>query len=124
MAQRSTLWLAGGFAAGFLLMGIPYWLPPYNNQESPYPGLIPGMIALAVVTAVLVAASPARLKHIFWTMMAAYPAATAIRIFVEVMADPTDHNLWPFELVFAGVVSLVAVVPGLLIGSLTRRLVR
>lgn len=24
MAQRSILWLAGGFAAGFLLMGIPY----------------------------------------------------------------------------------------------------
>ena len=121
MARRGTLWLAGGFVAGFLLMGIPYWLLPYNNQESPYPGLIPGIIALAVVTAVLVAASPARLRHIFWTMMSAYPAATAIRIFVEVMQDPTDHNLWPFELVFAGVVSLVAVVPGLLVGALLRR---
>lgn len=61
MAQRSILWLAGGFAAGFLLMGIPYWLLPYNNQLFPYPDLIPGMIGLAVVTAVLVAASPARL---------------------------------------------------------------
>ena len=121
MARRGTPWLAGGFAAGFLLMGIPYWLLPYNNQESPYPGLIPGMIALAVVTAVLVGASPARLKNIFWTMMSAYPAATAIRIFVEVMQDPTDHNLWPFEILFAGVVSLVTVVPGLLVGWLVRK---
>ena len=121
MGQRSTLWLTGGFAAGFLFMGIPYWLLPYNNQESPYPGLIPGMIALAVVTAVLIAAGPARLKHIFWTMMSAYPAATAIRIFVEVMQDPTDHNLWPFEILFAGVVSLVTVVPGLLVGWLVRK---
>jgi hypothetical protein len=122
MAERSTLWLAAGFAAGLLLMGVPFWLLPYNNQQFPYPGMILGMVGLAVVTAVLVAATPARLKPIFWTMMAAFPAATAIRVFVEVMADPTDHNLWPFELVFAAIVSLVAVVPGLLIGSLVRRI--
>ena len=123
MAQRSTLWLAGGFAAALALMGIPYWLIPYNYQGFPYPGLVPGMIGLAVATAVLVAASPASIQQIFWTMMAAYPAATAIRVLVEGMEDPTDHNLWPFELIYAGVVSLVAVVPGLLVGWLARRTV-
>lgn len=121
MGERSTLWLAGGFAAGLLLMGIPFWWLPYNHQGFAYPGLFLGMAAVAVVTAVLVVVSPARLKQIFWTMLAAFPAAVALRVVVEVMADPTDHNLWPFELVYAGVVSLVAVVPGLLIGWLVRR---
>jgi hypothetical protein len=44
-----------------------------------------------------------------------------IRVVVDTMQDPTDHNLWPFELIFAAVVSLVAVVPGLLVGALVRR---
>jgi hypothetical protein len=45
-----------------------------------------------------------------------------VRLIVETAQDPTDHNLWPFELIFAAVVSLVAVVPGLLIGAIVRRL--
>ena len=32
MVERSTLWLASGFAAGLLLMGIPFWQLPYNHQ--------------------------------------------------------------------------------------------
>ena len=121
MAERGTIWLASGFAAGLLLMGIPFWRLPYNHQGFTYPGLILGMIALGVVTAGLAAASPARLRSIFWTMLAAFPAAVAIRVAVEVAQDPTDHNLWPFEIVYALVVSSVAVVPGLAVGALVRK---
>jgi hypothetical protein len=121
MSKPSILWLMGGFLAGLALMGVPFWRLPYNNQEFPYPGLILGMIALGVITAVLTAASPARIKHIFWTMLAAFPTAVAIRVAVEVSQDPTDHNLWPFELIYAAVVSLVAVVPGMLVGALVRK---
>jgi hypothetical protein len=45
-----------------------------------------------------------------------------IRVVVETASDPTDHNLWPFELVFATVLSLIPVVLGLLIGALMRRI--
>ncbi|MCL6698881.1 hypothetical protein LZ496_08825 [Sphingomonas sp. NSE70-1] len=124
MAGRGTLWLAFGFVAGLLLMGIPFWQLPYNHQGFVYPGLIIGLAGLGVITAGLAASGQPSLKRVFWTMISAFPAAIAIRVAVEVAKDPTDHNLWPFELVYGFVMSAMAVVPGLLIGALARRLGR
>jgi hypothetical protein len=122
MVERGTLWLGAGFVAGLALMGIPFWLLPYNHQGFIYPGLIVGLIGLGVITAGLAASGQASLKRVFWTMICAFPAAIAIRVAVEVAEDPTDHNLWPFELVYGFVMAAMAVVPGLLIGAVVRRL--
>jgi hypothetical protein len=122
MAERGNLWLALGFAAGLLLMGIPFWQLPYNHQGFIYPGLIVSLAGLGVITAGLAASGQSSLKRAFWTMISAFPAAIAIRVAVEVSQDPTDHNLWPFELVYGFVMSLAAVVPGLLIGAIVRKL--
>ena len=81
-----------------------------------------GFVGLAAVTAALAASGAARLPQIFWVMLAVFPAAVMIRVVVETASDPTDHNLWPFELVFATVLSLIPVVLGLLIGALMRRI--
>jgi hypothetical protein len=119
--ERRTLWLAWGFAAGLVLTGIPFWRLPYNADFS---GDLPvqlGMVGLAAVTAALAASGVAGLGRTFWVMLAAFPAAVAIRVAVEVAQDPTDHNLWPFELVIAAIFSLIAFVPGLLVGALVRR---
>jgi len=122
MAERSTLWLAAGFAAGLLLTGVPYWRLPYNANIFADTALLIGFAGLGVVTAVLAASGVARMGKVFWAMLAAFPTAVMIRVVVDTMQDPTDHNLWPFEIVIAALFSLVAVVPGLLIGTLARRL--
>ena len=122
MSERSTLWLAAGFAAGLLLTGVPYWRLPYNANIFADTALLIGFAGLGVVTAVLAASGVARLGKVFWAMLAAFPTAVMIRVVVDTMQDPTDHNLWPFEIVIAALFSLVAVVPGLLIGALARRL--
>ena len=122
MAERSTLWLAAGFAAGLLLTGVPYWRLSYNADIFADTALLIGFAGLGVVTAVLAASGVARLGKVFWAMLAAFPTAVMIRVVVDTMQDPTDHNLWPFEIVIAALFSLVAVVPGLLIGALARRL--
>ena len=122
MTDRRTLWLASGFAAGLLLTGIPYWRLPYNANIFADTALLFGFVGLGVVTAVLAASGIARLARTFWVMLAAFPVAVMIRVAVDVAKDPTDHNLWPFELIFAAVFSLVAVVPGLIVGALARRL--
>lgn len=122
MVERSTLWLSGGFVAGLLMMGVPFWQLPYNHQGFIYPGLILGLAGLGITTAILAGLGIASLKRLFWTMISTFPAAVAIRVAVEVAEDPTDHNLWPFELVYAFVMALPAVVPGLLAGALVRRL--
>lgn len=47
-----------------------------------------------------------------WRLAAAVPAAlmgfVVARILVGVLIDPTSHNLWPFEILLAGVPSVVA----------------
>lgn len=124
MIERRTLWLASGFAVGLLLTGLPYWRMPYNADIFGDPLMLAGVAGLGVVTAVLAASGVAGLGRIFWVMLAAFPAAVAIRVIVETAQDPTDHNLWPFELIITAVFSLVAVIPGLLVGWLARRLAR
>ena len=122
MIERRTMWLTLGFAVGLLLTGVPYWRLPYNANIFADTLLLAGFAGLCVVTAVLAASGVARLAQIFWVALAAFPTAVAIRVVVETAQDPTDHNLWPFELIVAAVFSLVAVVPGLMIGALARRL--
>ena len=45
-----------------------------------------------------------------WRMAAAVPAAlmgfVVLRIVVDVARDPTSHNLWPFEVLMYGTISL------------------
>ena len=120
--DRGTKWLVFCFAAGLLMTGIPFWRLPYNANVFADSGVLFGMAGLGIVTAILTASGAAGLARSFWTMLAAFPAAVAIRVLVETATDPTDHNLWPFELVFAAVFSLVAVAPGLLTGLLLRRI--
>lgn len=120
--ERRTIWLASGFTAGLALIGIPFWRQPYNADYLADLMLQLGFVGLAAVTAALAASGAARLPQIFWVMLAVFPAAVMIRVVVETASDPTDHNLWPFELVFATVLSLIPVVLGLLIGALMRRI--
>ena len=121
VTDRGTLWLAGAFAAGVLLTGIPYWRLPYNANYFADPMLLIGFAGLGLVTAVLVASRRTGLWEIFGLMLVAFPAAVMIRVVIDTMEDPTDHNLWPFELIIAAVFSLIAVVPGLIVGALARR---
>lgn len=49
-----------------------------------------------------------------WRLAAGLPAAlmgfVVLRVIVGVAADPTSHNLWPFEILIAGLVSAVIMV--------------
>ena len=120
--ERRTLWLVAGFAAGLLLTGIPFWRLPYNADYFADPFILGGFVALAVVAAILVGSRAATVGQALKVTVAAFPAAVAIRVIVETAKDPTDHNLWPFELIIAAIVSLAAVLPGLLVGAIVRRL--
>ena len=122
MIERRTLWLTAGFAAGLLLTGIPYWRLPYNADYFADPLVLGGFVALAVVAATLVASRATSVGQALGVTVAAFPAAVMIRVVIDTAKDPTDHNLWPFELIIAAIVSLAAVLPGLLVGAIVRRL--
>lgn len=44
--------------------------------------------------------------------------AVVARIFVDVIRDGTSHNLWPFEIIIASIVSFPLALIGVLAGSL------
>jgi hypothetical protein len=69
----------------------------------------PGLLIVLAAAAVLRA--KARLGFVRSVVVAglAVPAVVLLRVVIETAADPTSHNLWPFEVVIgAGVGALVA----------------
>lgn len=48
--------------------------------------------------------------------------AIMVRVALEVAADPTSHNLWPFEVVIAGFFGLISGVIGVAIARGAQRL--
>ena len=54
-----------------------------------------------------------------WRVAAAVPALiigfVVLRIVIDTSSDPTSHNLWPFEILQAGALSLVLI--GLLLAA-------
>jgi hypothetical protein len=109
---RSLAVLAAGCAGAAII----YWPIPYAEIS-----LLERTFLLRWLMAAVIAGFAGR-----W--FARYPAArTALlvaagfavavigRVIVEVMADPTDHNLWPFEVVIALVVGVIGAFAGALL---------
>ena len=122
MNRLLSPWLAAAFAVAFLTVGLPYWRIPYKQVS--LPGNLIGFGLLAVAAAAAVSRWRGRTSILATTLIvgAAVPCAVLARVALEVMSDPTSHNLWPFEVVFAAVPGLAASAVGVLIGSLFLRL--
>lgn len=111
------------FIASFLAIGLPYWQIPYAKVSLPSTLLGFGLVV------VFLAAAACRLVPSAGFLLAALvgaaaPAAVIARVMYETSADPTSHNLWPFEVVIAAFVGLAASIVGSLLGGLLRPLVR
>ena len=110
-------WIILSFAVAFVATGLMIWLLPYAKVE------LPNSLARAPMVLVAIAAVIARVKgeagFLRTTVLigCAVPAAIAVRVAVEVAQDPTSHNLWPFELVFGGVLGGALALIGATIGT-------
>jgi hypothetical protein len=111
-------WWVPGFAAGFLAVGVPYWLLPYGKVDLPNPLLGAGLLVVIVAAALTRFYSGRPFLQVAAVMGSVFPAVVMVRVAVEVSRDPTSHNLWPFEVVIAMFVGGVAALPGTMLGSL------
>jgi hypothetical protein len=120
MKPFGFVWLAIAFAAVFLIGGIPYWRIPYNQFDASHIEVLPGVVLLGFLTFMLVfdAAVPARTVVV--TMLLCGPAIVGVSILRDTAADPTSHNLWPFEIVFAAILGGAIVVTGWAVGRAAR----
>jgi hypothetical protein len=83
--------------------GTVWWSAAYADLD--FGAFTLGVFALAAVPAIALRASGvAPFLMAAGTLPAALITAVMVRVAVDVMADPTSHNLWPFEVVFAGVI--------------------
>lgn len=111
-------WWKPGFTLALFTVGVPYWLIPYGKLNLPGALLGPGLVVVLAAAVLARAYSRKSFLRSVTVMGAAVPAAVLLRVVVEVVQDPTSHNLWPFEVVIAMLVGAAAAVIGALLGSL------
>ncbi len=106
MTDRMKSWLM--LAWGTLAAGAIYWPPSYTELNNTDRGFLLQW-ALAGLVAGGIAQRFLRLRPSRTTALITlgFVAAVMLRVVVETWADPTDHNLWPFEVVIGAVVGLV-----------------
>ena len=118
MGAKQWAWLLGGFAACVAVIGWSYWRIPYDRVDLPLP-LMRGFNPLMPLLLALLARwkGGVRVRWAVPAMALSMPVVVAARIMVDTAADPTSHNLWPFEILMAGGCSVVA----MLVIALLRR---
>lgn len=116
-------WLAW-FSAAFFTVGIPWWTAPYNHFTLSHPLAILGCLAFVCIAAWVAGWTPLGLGRGGLVVGGAVPCAVLARVVVETMKDPTSHSLWPFEVVFAGVLGFGLAYAAGLVGLLAGKVLK
>lgn len=98
----------GCLAAGFVLWPIPYDDVAMLSRDFLTPYAIAGVVA-AVAARLAIHESTLRTAGL---ISAGFASATGLRAIVDLVGDPTSHNLLPFELAIAAVVGFLAGLAG------------
>ena len=107
-----------------LVIGIPAWRLPYNQDPFSHMELLPGAVLLGLLPLWLTVTRSATARRVFLVMSLCVPLVDIAVIVRDTAIDPTNHNLWPFELIFGWIIGAGIILPGLLIGILLRAVMR
>jgi len=99
--------MLAGFGATFGVMAWPVLHPAYREYMDGHVLSIAQLLLPALVSAFILVGAR-RLSWIGGALApaAAVPAIIMTRVVMDCWSDPTNHNLWPFEVIPAGVVGL------------------
>jgi hypothetical protein len=118
-----TRWIpAFGFSVSALAVGVPYFLIPYRELNLPSALYGPALCVLVATAALTLGCGATTFWKNVAIIGAAAPATILLRIAVEAAADPTSHNLWPFEIIIGSMVSALCAFTGSLIGWIISKL--
>lgn len=115
-------WWQPGFAAAFFAIGLPYWEIPYSKVNLPDALMGAGLVLLFAATVLTRFYAGRSLMRVVLVMGAVVPAVVMARVVVDVLRDPTSHNLWPLELIIAMMAGGIVSAAGALLGSAFLRL--
>lgn len=118
-----TRWIpAFGFSVSALAVGVPYFLIPYRELNLPGALYGPGLCVLVATAALTLGCGATTFWKNVAIIGAAVPAIILLRVAVETVADPTSHNLWPFEVIIGSIVSALCAFIGSLMGWIMSKL--
>lgn len=111
-----------GFVVSLLAVGAYWWPPSYSEIQVIPSWWVFALISIAV--ALIFASNDFRKSMLMGAAVAAGAiGAVAVRIVIDVVGDPTSHNLWPFEMVIASLSVVPSALLGSAVGVVVRRLV-
>lgn len=118
-----TRWIpVFGFSVSALAVGVPYFLIPYRELNLPGALYGPGLCVLVATAALTLGCGATTFWKNVAIIGAAVPAIILLRVAVETVADPTSHNLWPFEVIIGSIVSALCAFMGSLMGWIISKL--
>ncbi len=109
--------LLAAFFASFLAVGLPYWRLPYASVSLPSTLYGFGLVIVFLASAASRLVPSVRFLPAFAVVGAAVPCVVMVRVSYETTADPTSHNLWPFEIVIAAMLGFSISFVGSLLGG-------
>ena len=118
---KNVLWLVGAFALCFGVGGWIWWRDSY--QEYLHAGFHWGILPLIAGVAfslswiVDVGVVPSAL-----VLGSALPAIIVARVVLDCVRDPSNHNLWPFEVGAAFMFGVMTAFPAAAIGRFLRHI--
>jgi len=86
------------FLLAFLATGLPIWFVSYHTYTK-------GMLTIISEVLVFLLATYASFqtknknKSILFIVAGGFILGIIVKIIIDILINPTDHNLWPFELV-------------------------
>ena len=119
MTGKQRAW--GTFSVGFMLVGVPFWLEPYETATVPNSFFGWGVLVVFLVAVFLRLIAQFSFLHSWLIAGAIIPAVTMARTLIEVMVDPTSNNLWPLVLILAAGTGAIVAIAGAGLASLLAR---
>jgi len=116
MPKKSTQTL---FIISLVLTGIFLWLSSYIPLLKNWKAIATFVLLLALITTLL---SKETGKMIVLAVSCGYMGAYIIRIIIDVISDPTSHNLLPFEIILLTLNILPAALIGFGLGFVVKKL--
>ena len=107
-------WVFGAFLLCFLIVGVPYWLMPYNELTLPNAVLGPGLLTIVILALILQASKKLAFKRVVIISGFVVPSVVFAPVCLDAISDPSSHNLWPFEIIIAIMVGIIPALTGAL----------
>ena len=103
--------------------GLPIWFVSYHSFIQGRFTIISEVLVF-LIAALAVFQTKGKNKAIFLIVAAGFILAIATKIVIDIFINPTDHNLWPFEMVLYMIAAVIFSGAGVGLGWGLKKLIK